>query len=63
MFGNPIHSGKRSLSMESNDLTIVLTLEAGQIPYLLHGFALGSVQLRIFFFQSVCPWQCLPSMV
>lgn len=49
--------------MESNDLTFILTLEAGQILYIHHHFALGSVQLRIFFFfyskvcvhVSICP--------
>lgn len=39
--------------MESNDLTFILTLEAGQILYIHHHFALGSVQLRIFFFFTL----------
>lgn len=48
--------------MESNNLPFILMLKASLIPYILHSFALGSVQLRIYFslqsicvFVSVCP--------
>lgn len=41
--------------MRSNDLTFIVMLEAGLILYILHKFALGSVQLRMFFsLQSMC---------
>ena len=49
IFSSPISSGNRSLSIESNDLTFILNLEAGQILYKFQGFTLGSVQIRIFF--------------
>ena len=43
-----ISFGKRSLRMEQNHLTFMLMSEATLIIYILHGVALGSVQLRIF---------------
>lgn len=44
-----------SSDMQSNDLTFTLMLEAGLIPYILHRCAVGSAQVRIFFFlQSLC---------
>ena len=49
IFSSPISSGNRSLSIESNDLTFILNLEASQILYKFQGFTLGSVQIRIFF--------------
>ena len=49
MLGSPLSSGKRSLSMELNHPTFILTLEAGQIPSGCHGFTLGSAPLRILF--------------